>query len=263
MAITVRDIAKLKSEGKRFVLLTAYDFTSARILDDAGVQVILVGDTLAQVMLGYDTTLPVTVEEMIHHIKAVSRGAQNALVVGDMPFGSYGVSVEQGIANAIRLIKEGGAHAVKFEGPHIELTRRLVDLGIPVMAHVGLTPQSFHALGGNRVQGRTDASARKILDDALALQDAGAFALVLEAVPASLAERVTKALAIPTIGVGAGRFCDAQGLVLTDLLGMGSKNVPKFVKAYAQLREVITTAVHDFLDDVGAGAFPDDDHSYH
>jgi 3-methyl-2-oxobutanoate hydroxymethyltransferase len=242
--------------------LTAYDYPSARLLDDAGVPVILVGDSLGQVVLGYDTTLPVTMDEMVHHTKAVCRGAQNALVVADMPFGSFQSSLYAAVDAAVRLLKEGGAHAVKFEGPDVELTKRLVDRGIPVMGHLGLTPQSVHAFSGYRVQGKTQPAAGKLLADALALEKAGAFSIVLEAIPAALAKQVTESLAIPTIGVGAGQFCDAQGLVLTDLLGIG-KNPPKFVKPYANLTEVITTAVHNFQDDVGSGAFPDDDHSYH
>jgi 3-methyl-2-oxobutanoate hydroxymethyltransferase len=263
MGVTVRDLARFKSEGKRFVLLTAYDYPSARILDDAGVPVILVGDSLGQVVLGYDTTLPVTMDEMVHHTKAVCRGAHNALVVADMPFGSFQSSVHAAIDAAVRLIKEGGAHAVKFEGANVGLTKRLVDRGIPVMAHLGLTPQSVHAFGGYRVQAKSQPAADKLLAEALAMEEAGAFSIVLEAIPVALARRVTESLVIPTIGVGAGRYCDAQGLVLTDLLGIGSKNPPKFVKPYANLTEVITTAVHNFQDDVGAGAFPDEEHSYH
>lgn len=260
--ITVHDLRAWKAEGKRFAMLTAYDYPTARILDEAGIPVLLVGDSLAENVLGYETTLPVTMEEMLHHTRAVARGARAAMVVADMPFLSYQVSVEEGIRNAGRFVKEAGAHAVKLEGPQLELTGRLVELGIPVMGHVGLTPQSVHGLGGYRVQGRGEEAARRLLDQALAIEKAGAFSIVLEAIPAELAREITARLQIPTIGIGAGPCCDAQVLVLTDLLGL-SERVPKLAKAYADLRGAIATAARAFAEEVAAGAFPDEAHTYH
>jgi 3-methyl-2-oxobutanoate hydroxymethyltransferase len=243
-------------------MLTAYDFPTASILDEAGVPVLLVGDSLAQNVLGYDTTLPVTMEEMLHHTRAVARGSKNALIVGDMPFLSYQTSIEDGIQNAGRFLKEGGAHAVKLEGPMFELAGALVDRGIPVMGHLGLTPQSVHAMGGYRVQGRTEEEADRLLSEALTLGKAGIFCLVLEGVPAAVAERITRAVTVPTIGIGAGPHCDGQVLVLTDLLGLGAGKYPKFAKPYADLRGEIVRAAHAFRDEVAAGTFPDEAHSY-
>ena len=263
MSTTIRDLRSFKERGERFIMLTAYDFPTASILDQAGVPAILVGDSLANNVLGYDTTLPVTMDEMLHHTRAVVRGSKNALIVGDMPFLSYQTSVEDGIRNAGRFLKEGGAHAVKLEGPMLELTEALVERGIPVMGHLGLTPQSVHAMGGYRVQGRTDEDARRLLDDAQALDKTGIFALVLEGVPAPLARKITEAVSSPTIGIGAGPHCDGQVLVLTDLLGLNEGTYPKFAKPYADLRREITRAVTAFRDDVASGAFPDDAHSYH
>ena len=263
MSTTIRDLRSFKERGERFIMLTAYDFPTASILDQAGVPAILVGDSLATNVLGYDTTLPVTMDEMLHHTRAVVRGSKNALIVGDMPFLSYQTSVEDGIRNAGRFLKEGGAHAVKLEGPMLELTEALVERGIPVMGHLGLTPQSVHAMGGYRVQGRTDEDARRLLDDAQALDKTGIFALVLEGVPAPLARKITEAVSSPTIGIGAGPHCDGQVLVLTDLLGLNEGTYPKFAKPYADLRTEITRAVTAFRDEVASGAFPDDAHSYH
>jgi 3-methyl-2-oxobutanoate hydroxymethyltransferase len=263
MSVTIRDLLGFKERRERFIMLTAYDFPTARILDQAGVPVILVGDSLANNVLGYDTTLPVTMEEMLHHTRAVARGAKNALIVGDMPFLSYQASMEDGIRNAGRFLKEGGAHAVKLEGPKLQLATALVEVGIPVMGHLGLTPQSVHAMGGYRVQGRNDEEAGRLLDDAQALDKSGVFSLVLEGVPASLAGRITEAVAVPTIGIGAGPSCDGQVLVLTDLLGLGDGFYPKFAKPYADLNGEITRAVNAFRHDVEAGTFPDDQHSYH
>jgi 3-methyl-2-oxobutanoate hydroxymethyltransferase len=263
MRVTVRDLARMKSEGKRFVVLTAYDFQTAGILDEAGVPVILVGDSVGQVALGYETTIPVTMEEMLHHTRAVSRAVSNALVVADMPFGSYQGSVSEGLANAVRFLKDGGAHAVKLEGARLELTQALVDHGIPVMAHLGLTPQSVHAIGGYKVQGKSPETADRLQSDALNVQKAGAFSLVLEAIPASLAASVTAAVSIPTIGIGAGTGCDAQVMVINDLIGMSPSPLPKFVKPYANVRASITSAVERFRSEVESGAFPDDAHSYH
>lgn len=262
MRVTVRDLSSFKSEGRRFTVLTAYDYLTASILDQAGIPVLLVGDSLGQVVLGYETTLPVTMEQMLHHTAAVARGAANAMVIADMPFGSYQGSLEEGFANAVRFLKDGGAHAVKFEGPRQELTQRLVDHGIPVVAHLGLTPQSVHALGGYRVQARTQESADRLHSDALSLEKSGASALVLEAIPADVATAISRSLTIPTIGIGAGSGCDAQVMVITDLLGMGSGAAPKFVKTYANLRETITRAAQSFQSDVEGGRFPDADHSY-
>ncbi len=259
---TIHDLARWKAEGRRFPMLTAYDFPTARILDDAGIPVLLVGDSLAQVILGYETTLPVTVDEMLHHARAVARGAGNALLVGDMPFLSYQVSTEEAIRNAGRFLKEGGMHAVKIEGAQLELAEALAARGIPVMGHLGLTPQSVHAMGGYRVQAKTEEAADRLLADASALEKAGVFSLVLEGIPVDVAKRVTESVAVPTIGIGAGPHCDGQVLVLTDLLGLGDGKYPKFVKPFANLREEMTRAVRAFADEVQGGAFPDEEHSY-
>jgi 3-methyl-2-oxobutanoate hydroxymethyltransferase len=260
MTVTIHDLRAWKSQGRRFVMLTAYDFLTARILDEAGIPVLLVGDSVANNVLGYETTLPVTMEEMLHHTRAVARGARTAMIVGDLPFLSYQVSVEEGIRNAGRFLKEGGAHAVKLEGPQVELTHRLVELGIPVMAHVGLTPQSVHGMGGYRVQGRGEDRAR-LLDEAQALEKAGAFAIVLEGVPSDLGAEITRTLRIATIGIGAGPGTDGQVLVINDLLGLSERR-PRFAKAYADLRREIGEAARAFADDVAAGTFPDETHSY-
>jgi 3-methyl-2-oxobutanoate hydroxymethyltransferase len=259
---TIRDLAAWKSEGRRFVMLTAYDFPTAQILDEAGIPVLLVGDSVANNILGYETTIPVTMDEMLHHARAVARGNNGALLVGDMPFLSYQTSVEEAIRNAGRYLKEGGMHAVKLEGPELELVAALTSRGIPVMGHLGLTPQSVHAMGGYRVQARSDEAAERLLSDALSLEKAGIFSLVLEGIPADVAGRVTEAVAVPTIGIGAGPQCDAQVLVLTDLLGLGAGPYPKFVKPYANLREEIGRAVRSFAREVEAGSFPDGEHSY-
>jgi 3-methyl-2-oxobutanoate hydroxymethyltransferase len=244
-------------------MLTAYDYPTARILDEAGIPVLLVGDTLAEVMLGYETTLPVTVDAMLHHTQAVARGAKNALIVGDMPFLSYQTSVEDGIRNAGRFLKEGGAHAVKFEGALPDLADALTSRGIPVMGHLGLTPQSVHAMGGYRVQGKSEEAALRLLDHARELEEAGVFALVLEGVPRDLAREVTEKLSVPTIGIGAGPDCDGQVLVITDVLGLSERLPAKFVKQYANLREEIGRAAREFAREVEEGTFPDDAHSYH
>ena len=262
MSVTVRDLRTWKAEGRRFAMLTAYDFPTAQILDEAGIPVLLVGDSVANNQLGYENTLPVTMNEMLHHAKAVARGSKDALLVGDMPFGSYQGSIEEGIANATRFLKEGGMHAVKLEGPMTELAQALVERGIPVMGHLGLTPQSVHAMGGYRVQARTEEAAARLLEDAQTLDKAGVFSLVLEGVPTEVAERVTKAIASPTIGIGAGPHCDGQVLVINDLLGIGGGTYPKFVKPYANLRAEITRAVTAYKQDVESGSFPDAEHSY-
>ena len=257
---TIHDLKAWKAEGRRFTMLTAYDFPTAQILDRAGIPVLLVGDSVGNNVLGYPDTLPVTMEEMLHHTRAVARGAERAMVVGDLPFLSYQVSLEEGVRNAGRLVKEGGAHAVKLEGPQLELVHRLVEIGIPVMAHVGLTPQSVHGLGGYKVQGRGEA-AHRVTEQAQQLEKAGAFSIVLEAMPSDLAAEITRALEIPTIGIGAGPHCDAQVLVINDLLGINER-VPKLAKKYADLRSVITEAAETFVREVDQGRFPDEDHSY-
>ena len=261
---TVLDVQRFKEEGQRFAVLTAYDYLSAKILDEAGIPILLVGDSLGMVMLGYPTTLPVTMDEMIHHAKAVARGAHQALLVGDMPFMSYHASVEQAITSAGRFIQEGGMHAVKLEGSGriVEITQRLTGMGIPVMGHLGLTPQFVHQMGGFKVQGKSDKQAARILSGAKELEQAGAFSIVLEGVPADLATRVTKALRIPTIGIGAGPGTDGQVLVFHDLLGLTTGKAPKFVKRYAKLAEEITRAAQTYAQEVGDGTFPGPEHSY-
>ena len=263
MPVTIRDLRAFKDRGERFVMLTAYDYPTARLLDEAGIPALLVGDSVADNILGYPTTVPVTMEEMLHHTRAVTRGARNALIVGDMPFMSYQASLEEGIRNAGRMLKEGGAHAVKFEGPLSELAHALVDRGVPVMGHLGLTPQSVHAMGGYRVQGRNDQDAERLMIEAESMEKAGAFAIVLEGIPSEVARRITDALEVPTIGIGAGPHCDAQVLVITDLLGLSDRKPAKFVKRYANLGEEIMNAVTRFKEEVAAGVFPDEEHSYH
>ena len=263
MPVTIRDIRAYKERGEKFVMLTAYDYPTARILDDVGIPVLLVGDSVADNILGYPSTVPVTMEEMLHHTRAVARGAPNALIVGDMPFMSYQVSLEDGLRNAGRMLKEGGAHAVKFEGPMSDLAHALVDRGIPVMGHLGLTPQSVHAMGGYRVQGRTEQDAQRLVIEAEEMAKAGTFALVLEGIPSEVARQITESVEVPTIGIGAGPHCDGQVLVITDLLGLSDRKPAKFVKAYTNLREEIARAVTEFRDDVVSGAFPDEAHSYH
>ena len=262
--VTVPEIVKAKATGRPIVALTAYDFPFARIADEAGVDLILVGDSLGMVVQGYDTTLPVTMDEMVYHVRAVARGTERAQVVGDMPFMSYQVSIEEGLRNAGRLVKESGAEAVKLEGgaEHAELTARLTRIGIPVMGHIGLTPQSIHGMGGFKVQGREQAQAKKILDDAVALEQAGCYAIVLEGIPRELAREVTAKAKIPTIGIGAGVDCDGQVLVVYDLLGMNEAFRPKFVKRYDNLAVRIRTAVESYVTEVRDGVFPDEEHSF-
>jgi 3-methyl-2-oxobutanoate hydroxymethyltransferase len=259
---TIHDLATWKREGRMFAMLTVYDFPTAQILDEAGIPVLLVGDSVANNVLGYENTLPVTMDEMLHHARAVSRGAKDALLVGDMPFLSYQTGPEDAIRNAGRFLKEGGMHAVKLEGPHLDLTDALVSSGIPVMGHLGLTPQSVHAMGGYRVQAREDEAAERLLADAHGLEKSGIFSLVLEGIPSEVARRVTESVSVPTIGIGAGPHCDGQVLVITDMLGLGGGRYPKFVKTYADLRGEIGRAVRAFADEVEAGTFPDQEHSY-
>jgi 3-methyl-2-oxobutanoate hydroxymethyltransferase len=261
--VTVRDIRAFKERRERFAMLTAYDALQARLLDEAGIPILLVGDSVGNGPLGYDTTLPVTVDDMVHHTAAVVRGVTNTMVVGDLPFMSYQASLEDGIRNAGRLIKEAGAHAVKLEGGRrvLDIVAHLTDAGIPVMGHLGLTPQSVNQFGGFRVQGR-DEQADQIIRDAKDLEAAGAFAIVLEAVPASLARTVTQSLAVPTIGIGAGPHCDGQVLVLHDILGMSDGPAARFVKRYAEVGEAIRTAAQEFASEVADGAYPRPEHSY-
>ena len=263
MPITVRDIHAFKQRGERFIMLTAYDASMARLLDRAGVPILLVGDTLGEMMLGHSSTIPVTMDDMIHHAGAVTRAVENAFVVGDMPFMSYQASSADALHNAGRHLKEAGVNAVKLEGGGrvAEVVSRLVEAGIPVMGHLGLTPQSVNQLGGYRVQGRGEAAAR-IIQDAKHLEAAGAFALVLEAVPQTLGREVTESLSIPTIGIGAGPHCDAQVLVLHDFLGLTTGRTPRFVKRFASLGEEVTRAAKEFAREVAEGSFPDSEHSY-
>jgi 3-methyl-2-oxobutanoate hydroxymethyltransferase len=254
----------MKTDGRKIAMVTAYDATFARLVDQAGVDVILVGDSLGMVIQGGANTLPVTMEEMIYHCRSVVRGTERAQVVGDMPFMSYQASIEDGLRNAGRLVKEGGAEAVKLEGgaDYAELASRLVRIGIPVMGHIGLTPQSFHALGGFKVQGRGEAAAKRILDDAVALEQAGCYAIVLEGIPRELAKEITARVACPTIGIGAGVDCDGQVLVVYDLLGMNEEFRPKFVKRYDNLAVRIRTSVEEYINEVRNNVFPDEDHSF-
>lgn len=261
---SIHDLQRRKERGERFVMLTAYDAMTAGILHEAGVPVLLVGDSLGMVVLGHDSTVPVTMDAMIHHTAAVRRGAPDALVVADLPFGSYQVDDAAARRNAVRLLQEGGATAVKLEGGArvLDLVAGLVAAGIPVMGHLGLTPQSVHQLGGYRVQGRDDAGARRIVADARALQEAGAFAVVIEAVPAELGRRVTAAVDIPVIGIGAGPDTDGQVLVVNDLLGLTGGRLPRFVKSYVDGRGVVRDAVKAFQSEVAGGVFPADEHRY-
>lgn len=261
--ITLPDILQMKSAGRRITVLTAYDYPFARLVDNGGVDIILVGDSAGVVFAGHDTTLPVTMEEMLYHTKAVVRSRPKALVVADMPFMSYQTSLEDACRNCGRMIKEGGAEAVKIEGGAnmAGVIRTLSAIDIPVMAHIGLTPQSIHRMGGYKVQGRKE-QADRVLEDALAVQEAGAFSVVLEGIPAHLAARITEELSIPTIGIGAGPSCDGQVLVIHDILGLCEKYSPKFVKRYAELGPIITDAVKQYVDDVRTGEFPTAEHSF-
>lgn len=264
MKQTVSTIQKMKEEGKKIAMLTCYDYSTAKLMDEAGVDTILVGDSLGNTMLGYEDTISVTMEDMIHHCAAVARGAKNPLLVCDMPFMSYQTSVYDAVVNAGRLMKEGRAQMVKLEGgrevcPQIEA---IVKASIPVCAHIGLTPQSINAFGGFKVQGRTEAAAQKLMDDARAVEAAGASMVVMECVPAKLAEKVSQMLAIPTIGIGAGAGCDGQVLVYQDMLGMFTDYVPKFVKQFANVGEVMRNAFADYLKEVKDGSFPDEGKTY-
>lgn len=261
---TILDIRRMKVEGEKITVLTAYDYPLARLMDLAGIDMILVGDSVGTVVAGYDNTLPVTLEEMLYHTRAVVRGTSSALVVTDMPFLSYQVDLAEARRNAGRLVKEGGAQAVKLEGgENIAATiRAIVDMDIPVVGHIGLTPQSIHRMGGFRVQGKEDLQARQLLADARAVEQAGAFALVLEGIPASLAREITETVAIPTIGIGAGVHCDGQVLVIHDILGLCEKYSPKFVKRFADVSETISQGIADYIREVKTGTFPDEEHSF-
>ncbi len=263
--VTVPVILERKLRGEKISCVTAYDYPAARLVDEAGIELILVGDSLAQTVLGYDSTVPVTVDEMLHHLKAVRRAVRRALLIVDLPYGAYQISDEQALANAIRFLKEGGAEAVKLEGgvKRAPLVRRLVEAQIPVVGHIGLTPQSVLALGGYRVQGKTLDSAAEILADAEALEEAGAFALVLEGIPRELAAIITRRLRIPTIGIGAGPDCDGQVLVFHDLVGLSYTPPAKFVRRYTNLRELLNQVLVNFRTDVVEGRYPDDGESYH
>ena len=261
---TILDIQRMKAEGEKITVLTAYDFPFARLMDDAGVDMILVGDSVGSVVSGYETTLPVTMDEIIYHSRAVVRGASQALVIADMPFLSYQVDLREARLNAGRLIKEGGAAAVKLEGGEnvAETIRAIVAMDVPVVGHIGLTPQSVHRMGGYRVQGRIHEQAERLLADARAVEEAGAFALVLEGIPKELARRITEEVQIPTIGIGAGVHCDGQVLVIHDILGLCEKYSPKFVKRFADVSETIRGGIDDYIREVKEGTFPDDEHSF-
>jgi 3-methyl-2-oxobutanoate hydroxymethyltransferase len=258
-------LSSTHSNAGKIVCLTAYDFPTARLLDEAGVDVVLVGDSAGMVVLGYENTLPVTLEEMLLLTRAVRRGLRRALLVADMPYGSYHIDIAESVRHAVQFVKEAGAEAVKVEGGErrVELIARLVDAEIPVMGHVGLTPQSMHALGGFRVQGKTAEAAERVLRDAHAVEAAGAFSIVLESIPRELAAQITRELRIPTIGIGAGPDCDGQILVLHDMIGLGVGHTPKFARRYASVGEVITRAVREYASDVHDGHFPSDEESYH
>jgi 3-methyl-2-oxobutanoate hydroxymethyltransferase len=262
--VTIRDIAEMKARGERIPMLTAYDYPTARLADEAGVPMILVGDSLGMVVLGYDSTIPVTMEDMVHHVKAVARGAKRSLIVGDLPFMSYQVDTSQALHNAGRLLQEGGAHAVKLEGGEnvAETVGRIAECGIPVMGHVGLTPQSVNSFGGYRVQGKSKDDSARLIRDAIALQEAGAFAIVLELVPSALSGIITQRLSIPTIGIGAGLHCDGQVQVLHDMLGLYTDFVPKHSRQYSRLSEAMADAFNRYIADVKNGSFPGEEESF-
>jgi len=264
MRVTIAEIREMKQRSEKIPMLTAYDYTTAKTVDEAGVPLILVGDSLGMVMLGYESTIPVTMEEMLHHTRAVVRGARRALIIGDMPFMTYHISVSDALHNAARFIQEGGAQAVKLEGGEVvaEKVRRLVECGIPVMGHIGLTPQSIHQLGGFKVQGKTEEAAEGLFKDACVLEEAGAFAIVLECVPAPLSKLITQRVSIPTIGIGAGPDCDGQVQVISDILGLYSDFVPKHAKQYVKLAEEIKTAVANYMAEVKSVSFPTAKESY-
>ncbi len=264
MRITINQIKEMKQRGEKITMLTAYDYSTAKLVDEAGIPLILVGDSLGMVVLGYESTIPVTMEEMLHHTKAVVRGAKQAMVVGDMPFMTYHISVDDALYNAACFIQEGGAQAVKLEGgvTIAEKVSRIVECGIPVMGHIGLTPQSIYQLGGFKVQGKSPEAAARLLEDAQALEQAGAFAIVLETIPSQLAKIITAKIGIPTIGIGAGIDCDGQVQVINDILGSFTDFVPKHAKQYAKLTDIISKAVTEYHNEVKAGSFPTEKQSF-
>jgi len=258
MRVSINEIMQMKQKNEKVVMLTAYDYSTAKLVDEAGIPLILVGDSLGMVLLGYESTIPVTMDEMIHHTKAVTRGTKNALVVGDMPFMTYHTSVSDALRNAARFIQEGDCQAIKLEGGVIvaETVKKIVDCGIPVMGHIGLTPQAINQLGGHKVQGKTPEAAKRMLADAIALEQAGVFAIVLELVPVQLSKLITQKTSIPTIGIGAGPDCDGQVQVISDLLGLFSDFVPKHAKQYAKMAGTMKTAIADYMSEVKSGTFP-------
>ena len=264
MRITINQIKEMKQRGEKIAMLTAYDYSTARIVDEVGIPLILVGDSLGMVVLGYESTIPVTMEDMLHHTKAVVRGTRQSMVIADMPFMTYHVTVDDALRNAARFIQEGGAQAVKLEGgvAVAEKIRRIVECGIPVIGHIGLTPQSVHQFGGYKVQGKTPETAVRLLEDAQAVEKAGAFAIVLETVPTQLATLITQEIGIPTIGIGAGIGCDGQVQVIHDILGWFTDFVPKHTKQYAQLADIMSNAIADYYNEVKAGSFPTDKQSF-
>lgn len=263
--ITVTQIRDMKGSARKITSVTAYDYPTGKLVDDAGIDIVLVGDSLSNTVLGYENTLPVTLREMLHHTKAVRRAVKHALLVGDMPFGCYQGSIRDAINASVRFVKEGGVDAVKLEGgaKRTHLIRQLVDNEIPVMGHIGLTPQSVLRMGGYKVQGKNSEDANRLIEDAIAIEKAGVFSMVLEGVPAEIARIITERSRVPTIGIGAGAHCDGQVLVFTDLVGLSFGHVPKFVRPYADLRSTISTALAQFATDVSSGNFPNDDESYH
>ena len=264
MRITASQIKEMKKQGEKIAMITAYDYPMAKLVDEAGMPIILVGDSLGMVVLGYESTIPVTMDEMIHHTKAVVRGTKHALIIGDMPFMTYHISTEDALRNAARFIQEGGAQAVKLEGGETvaEKVSRIIAAGIPVQGHIGLTPQSIHQLGGYKVQGKTAEVAARLLNDAKALESAGVFSIVLECIPTPLAKLITERVSVPTIGIGAGKHCDGQVQVISDLLGLYTDFVPKHAKQYTKLHESISTSVSDYISEVKAGKFPTPKQSY-
>lgn len=263
--VTTSTFRKFKQNNEKISMLTAYDYSTAKILDNCGINGILVGDSLGMVILGYEDTTQVTMEDMIHHIKAVSRGAKHALIVGDMPFLSYHLGIEQSVKNAGRIIQEGHAQSVKLEGGQevVDDVKAIIKAGIPVMGHIGLTPQSIHNLGGYFIQGKTTKQAEKLIEDAKALEDAGVFSIVLECVPSELAELISSKISIPTIGIGAGKGCDGQILVTNDMIGLYQDRTPSFVKRYGEIGEAMEKSISEYISEVKDNTFPEENHSFH
>lgn len=264
MRVTINQIKEMKQKGERIVMLTSYDYATAKLVENVGIPMILVGDSLGMVVLGYETPIPVTMDDMIHHTKAVVRGTSKAMIIGDMPFMTYHVSTEQALSNAARFIQEAGAQAVKLEGgiTVADKVKRIVDCGIPVMGHLGLTPQSVHQLGGLKVQAKSLEAAKRLIEDSLALEQAGAFAIVLEAIPFKLAALITKKISIPTISIGAGPYCDGQVQIINDILGLFTEFVPKHAKQYVKLADIMSGAVTEYYNEVKSGKFPTEKHSF-